>query len=213
MPHLIKGAGISLFVALIAELIGTALGLLLALVRLYGPVWLRIPAIAYVDLMRGTPMLVQILFAYFALPSLISQVTGHSFDIQPLHAGIVALGLNSAAYVSEVYRSTIGSIDRGQSEAARSLGLNWRQAMRYVVLPQAFRIAVPPLGNEFITLVKDTSLLSVIAVNEIVKEGQIYIGRTYAAFPAYLGIALTYLLMTVTISALLRQLERRLRIP
>lgn len=163
--------------------------------------------------MRGTPMLVQILFVYFGLPGLVNELTGHAVNIQPLYAGIAALGLNSAAYVSEVYRATIGSIDKGQAEAARALGLGRVQTMIHVVLPQAFRIAVPPLGNEFITLLKDTSLLSVIAVTEIVRGGQIYIARTYAAFPGYLGIALTYLVMTVAISAMLRILERRLRVP
>lgn len=213
MPALVRGGVIAVFVVVCSELIGTMLGLAIALCRLSRRKLLSIPSLVYVDLVRGTPMLVQILFVYFGLPSLISSITGQPFNIHPLVAGISALGLNSAAYVSEIYRTAISSIDKGQTEAAKALGLSSLQTFRYVIFPQAFRWAVPPLGNEFITLLKDTSLLSVIAVMEVVKEGQLYMARTYAVFPTYLGIALVYVLMTLSITSVLRVVERRLARP
>ncbi len=213
LPLLVHGAVIAVSVVVFAELLGTILGLSIALCRLSGRKILTIPALIYVDLIRGTPMLVQILFVYFGVPAVVSGLTGHPFNIPPLVAGVAALGLNSAAYVSEVYRTAIGSIDRGQTEAAKALGLGRIQTMRHIVLPQAIRWAIPPLGNEFITLLKDTSLLSVIAVLEIVKQGQLYMARTYAVFPTYLAIAGVYLVMTITIATALRLLERKLRVP
>lgn len=213
MPSLIRGAGIAILVVFFAEIIGTVIGLILALCRLAKTRWLSWPALVYVDLIRGTPMLVQILIAYFGIPSVYFSLTGDTLDIPPLAAGVAALGLNSAAYVSEIYRTAIANIDRGQTEASRALGLSWVQTMRYVVLPQAFRWAVPPLGNEFITLLKDTSLLSVIAVVEILKAGQLYAARTYAIFPTYIAIAIVYLVMTLTITTGLRALEKKLKVP
>ena len=220
MPSLLRGAGIAVVVVACAELIGTTLGLLVALLRLSGRRWLSVPALVYVDLIRGTPMLVQILFLYFGVPGLVSGLTGRPFTLgrtldayYPYLAGVAALGFNSAAYVSEIYRATLGAVDRGQTEAAKALGLSPAQTFRHVVFPQAFRVAVPPLGNEFVTLLKDTSLLSVIAVAEIVKQGEIYRARTYAVFPTYLAVAMVYVAMTVTITAGLRVLERKLRIP
>lgn len=213
MPALWRGAGIAIVVVIFAEIIGSIIGIVVALCRLSKKRFLVWPAVVYVDLIRGTPMLVQILFVYFGIPSLVSAITGGMFNIPPLYAGIAALGLNSGAYVSEVYRTAIGSIDRGQTEAAKSLGMSSIQTMRYVVFPQAFRWAIPPLGNEFITLLKDTSLLSVIAVTEIVKMGDIYKSRTYAIFPTYLAVAIVYIILTLSISYSLRYVEKRLRIP
>lgn len=213
LPELAKGAGIAVLVVLIAEAIGTVLGLGLALMRLSGSRALSIVAGTYVDLIRGTPMLVQILFVYFGIPSLISSLRGAPFNPDPIASGTLALGLNSAAYVSEIYRAVLSSIDRGQNEAACALGFSPVQRFRYIIFPQAFRIAIPPLGNEFITLLKDTSLLSVIAVMEIVKAGQLYMARTYAVFPAYLAVALVYVLLTLTITNILRVVERRMKLP
>jgi His/Glu/Gln/Arg/opine family amino acid ABC transporter permease subunit len=220
MPSLLDGAKIAIEVVICAELIGTIVGLLLALCRLAKTRWLSWPALVYVDVIRGTPMLVQILIIYFGIPGLVMSITGEPFSTNetvnnyyPYIAGIVALGFNSAAYVSEVYRTAISSIDKGQTEAARALGLSRLQTMRHVVLPQAFRWAIPPLGNEFITLLKDTSLLSTISVIEVVRAGQLYTSRTAAVFPTYIGIALVYLVMTLVISFGLRALERKLKVP
>jgi len=213
LPALLRGAWIAVYVVVAAELIGVSFGLIIALLRLSKSRWMNIPALIYVDLIRGTPMLVQILFLYFGLPSLISAISGRPWSIDPILAGILALGFNSAAYVSEVFRTAIGSLDKGQTEAARALGLNRLQTFRFVVLPQAFRWAIPPLGNEFITLLKDTSLLSVIGVAEILKEGQLYAARTYAIFPTYIGIAIVYIVLTLSIANVLRYVERKLKVP
>jgi His/Glu/Gln/Arg/opine family amino acid ABC transporter permease subunit len=220
MPSLLQGALIAIVVVICAEVIGTTVGLLLALCRLAKTRWLSWPALVYVDVIRGTPMLVQILIAYFGVPGLVMSITGEPFstnetfnDYFPYIAGIAALGFNSAAYVSEIYRTAIGNIDKGQSEAARALGLSRFQTLRHIVLPQAFRWAIPPLGNEFITLLKDTSLLSAISVIEVVRAGQLYTARTAAVFPTYIGIALVYLAMTLVVSYGLRTLERKLKVP
>jgi polar amino acid transport system permease protein len=173
----------------------------------------RLAVTGYVDLFRGTPLLVQILFIYFGIPGLVNSLTGEPCNIDPLVAGMIAFGLNSGAYLCEIYRAGIESVDRGQWEAAHSLGMTSRQAFLSVILPQAFRRSLPAAGHDFIILIKDTSLLSVIAVTEITKEGQLFIARTYAAFPAYIAIALTYLLITFTVSRALRALERRLATP
>jgi His/Glu/Gln/Arg/opine family amino acid ABC transporter permease subunit len=212
-PALLNGAWIAVAVVVAAETIGITVGLMIALMRLSTSRWLSVPALVYVDLIRGTPMLVQILFLYFGLPALVTELTGGRFIINPYVAGVLALGFNSAAYVSEIYRTAIGSLDKGQSEAARALGLTRVQTMRYVIFPQAFRWAVPPLGNEFITLLKDTSLLSVIGVIEILKAGQLYAARTYAVFPSYLGVAIMYIILTISIANILRVVERKLKVP
>lgn len=210
LPRLWEGAIITVRIAFFAEVIGIVLGLTLAVGRLYGPWWIRWLVLGYVDVMRGTPMLVQILFLYFGLPALISSLSDQAFSFQAEVAGVLALGLNSGAYLSEIFRSAITSIDHGQSEAARSLGMTAPQNFRFVVAPQALFRALPPMGNEFITLLKDTSLLSVIAVTEIVKVGQLYAARTYAVFPTYLAIGVTYFVLVFTISRLLMLLERRM---
>lgn len=125
-------------------------------------------------------------------------------------AAIIACSINSGAYVAEIFRAGIQSIEKGQMEAARSLGMTRGQAMRYVILPQAFRRVVPPLGNEFIALMKDTSILSAIGVEELVRKGQLYVAVTYQPFPIYMGIALVYLVLTLTISRWVAYTERRL---
>lgn len=126
----------------------------------------------YVELFRGTPLLVQIFMIYFALPMVIGQ------SINPYVAAVTACSINSGAYVSEIFRAGIQSIDKGQMEAGRSLGLTWAQTMRYIVMPQAFKAIIPPLGNEFIAMMKDTSLVSVIGFEELTRRGQLIIART-----------------------------------
>jgi polar amino acid transport system permease protein len=172
--------------------------------------YLKIPAMIYIDSIRGTPLFVQILLFYYGLPNLYFQFTGKPFTIDPMIAAVVVCSLNSGAYVAEIVRAGIQSIERGQMEAARSLGMSHTQAMRYIILPQAFKRIVPPLGNEFIVLLKDTSLLSVIGVVELTQSGKLYVAATYAAFPAYIGVALVYLVMTLTISRFVAWTERRL---
>lgn len=213
MPFLLQGAVYTVGTAGISEIIAVVLGLALALGRLFGNRPLQLGVIAYVDAIRGTPLLVQILFIYFGLPSLINSITGHPANINPFVAGIIAFSLNGAAYLSEIFRAGINSVDKGQWEAARSLGFSRSGTFFSVILPQAFRQSLPPMGNDFITLIKDTSLLSVIAVSEITMEGQNYIARSYAAFPTYVAIALTYLILTFSLSRFFAWLEKRFRLP
>lgn len=143
---------------------------------------------------------------YFGLPSLIGR------PVPPFVAAIAAMGINSGAYVAEIVRAGIQAIDRGQTEAARSLGLTAAQTMRYVIFPQAIRRIIPPLGNEFIALLKDSSLVSVIALEELLRKGQVVITRTFRPFEVYTVIAILYLIMTLAISKLVSWSERKLKI-
>ncbi|HSH57395.1 MAG TPA: amino acid ABC transporter permease, partial [Halomonas sp.] len=163
----------------------------------------RLPAIFYIEVFRGTPILVQVLFIFYGLPQILGE------PINALTAGIAAIAVNSGAYISEVVRGGVQSIERGQREAALSLGLSRTQAFRYVIWPQALRRMIPPLGNQAIISIKDTSLFSVIGVGELVRQGQIYIATTFTAMEVYLMVAMLYLAITWTLSILLRQLERR----
>lgn len=204
---LLKGTVITLELTAAGVAIGIIIGLFMALMRLSGSRILRGMAIVYIDFFRGTPLLVQILMVYFALPQLLRfQVP----DNYPIMAGMLALGLNSGAYVAEIFRAGIQSIDRGQGEAARSLGMTQTQAMRHVILPQAVKRVIPPLGNEFIALLKDSSLVSIIALQDLMYTGKLIVSRTYQPFVIYFEVALFYLAMTLILSRLVNYSERRL---
>lgn len=203
-PMLLKGAGTTLEITLISVTIGTLLGLFISLLRLSSNKFLSTIGLVYVDLFRGTPLLVQILLINFAvLPSILGG------DFPSIVSGLVALSLNSAAYVAEIFRAGIQSIDRGQMEAARSLGMTHGQAMRYIIIPQAFKRVIPPLGNEFIAMLKDSSLVSVIALQELAMTGTLIAGRTYRAYEAYISVAILYLIMTMILSRFVAYMERR----
>jgi His/Glu/Gln/Arg/opine family amino acid ABC transporter permease subunit len=210
MPQLLKGAVLTVEITALSVFFGMLIGLIMGLGKLSKKLYFKIPAMVYIDSIRGTPLFVQILLFYYGLPNLYFQFTGSPFTIDPMIAAVVVCSLNSGAYVAEIVRAGIQSIERGQMEAARSLGMSHSQAMRYIILPQAFKRIVPPLGNEFIVLLKDTSLLSVIGVVELTQSGKLYVAATYAAFPAYIGVALVYLVMTLTISRFVAWTERRL---
>ncbi|MEW6422075.1 MAG: amino acid ABC transporter permease [Deinococcota bacterium] len=201
LPTLLAAAPITLGYALAAMLLGLPLALLVALARLsrIGP--LRWVSGVYVSFMRGTPLLVQIFVIYYGLPSF-------GITVSPLVGGVAALTLNSAAYLSETIRAAILSVPRGQWEAAYSLGLTPRQTLRLIILPQAARVALPSLGNTLIGLVKDTSLVSVITVVELLRSAQLVIARTFEPFGPYLAAALIYW----AISSLLELVQRRLEV-
>jgi arginine/lysine/histidine/glutamine transport system substrate-binding/permease protein len=163
----------------------------------------------YGDFFRGTPLLVQLFMVYFGLPALF-QGLGLAFSLDRFVAAVLALSLNLAAYLAEILRGGIASIERGQWEAADALAMNPIQRMRFVVFPQALRQVLPPLGNEFITLIKDTSLAAVIGFDELFRQGQLTVATTYRAFEVYGAVALVYLVMTTAASLLFRWLERRL---
>lgn len=154
-------------------------------------------------------MLVQIFMIYFGLPAIAQQI-GFDFSLDRLAAAVLALSLNSAAYIAEIVRAGIQSIDLGQSEAAESLGLDSIQTMRYVIFPQAFRRMLPPLGNEFITLLKDTSLVAVIGFEELFRKGQLIVATNYRAFEIYAAVAIVYLCLTLLSSQGFSWLEKRL---
>ncbi|MDG6244297.1 MAG: amino acid ABC transporter permease [Methanolobus sp.] len=210
LPDLIVGSMITIEITSFSLFFGMILGTISGLGKLSRKRILRYLSIVYIDFIRGTPLLVQILLFYYGLPGLYSNVTGNPLSIDPIIAGIIVCSINSGAYIAEIVRAGIQSIDRGQMEAARSLGMNESMAMREIILPQAFRRIIPPLGNEFIALLKDSSLLAVIGVHELLKTGQLYISRTFAAFPVYIAVALMYLILTILISRLVAYSERRL---
>lgn len=212
LPHLFTGALYTIWITAIAVSLGVIIGMFVGMIRLSSNIILRGLSRIYVDCIRGTPLLVQILLIYIGIPNLLYALTGNQMPINVYVAGIAACGLNSGAYVAEIVRSGIQSIDRGQTEAARSLGMTQVQTMRHIILPQAIKRVIPPLGNEFIAMLKDTSLLSVIGVEELTRKGQLFIAVTFAPFPVYLGILLMYLVMTLSISQLVAFAERRLAV-
>ena len=196
IPHLLPGVPWTLLISFGGLAIGFVIGIIFGLMRISSLIF-------YIEVFRGTPILVQVLFIFYGLP----QILGG--PINALTAGIAAIAVNSGAYISEVVRGGVQSIERGQREASLSLGLSRTQAFRYVIWPQAFRRMIPPLGNQAIISIKDTSLFSVIGVGELVRQGQIYIATTFTAMEVYLMVAVLYLAITWTLSIVLRQLERR----
>lgn len=205
LPLLLMGAAITVKITALSVIVGIIIGLFMGIARIVNIRIFRIIAAVYVDFFRGTPLLVQIFLVYFALPLL----TGQRSD--PYVAAISACGLNSGAYVTEIFRSGIQSIDKGQMEAGRSLGMTWVQTMRYIIIPQAFKRVIPQLGNEFIALLKDSSLVSVIGFEELTRRGQLIIAKTYASVEIWTCVAIIYLIMTLSISRFVAYLEWRFK--
>ncbi|WP_078549076.1 amino acid ABC transporter permease [Litchfieldia alkalitelluris] len=203
-PFFLKGTLLTIGLSFAGILFGTILGLFIGLGKISRNKLVAFPFQCYITFFRGTPLLVQIFLIHFGLvPALINETN-------PIFAGILALSLNAAAYIAEIFRAGIQSIDRGQMEAARSLGMNHIQAMRYIILPQAFKRMIPPLGNEFIILIKDSSLIAFIAAPEIMYWARAMQGKYFKAWEPYLTAALIYLVLTLTLSIILNRLERRL---
>lgn len=205
-PLLLVGAAVTVQITALSVGFGLIIGMFVGMARL-SRLWpVKTAATVYVDFIRGTPLLVQIFLIYFALPIVLGT------RIDPFIAAITACSINSGAYVAEIFRAGIQSIDKGQMEAGRSLGMSWPQTMRHIILPQAFKRVIPPLGNEFIAMLKDSSLVSVIGFEELTRRGQLIIARTYGSFEIWLTVAFIYLVMTFTISRLVDYLERRYKI-
>ena len=209
-PSLLQGAVITVEVTTCSIFFGLIMGTIAAFGKLSKKSVFKIPSTMYVDFMRGTPLFVQILIFYYGIPGLINGITGEVFRIDPIIAGIAVCSINSGAYIAEIVRAGIKSVDRGQMEAARSLGMTERLSMKEVIMPQAVRLIIPPLGNEFIALLKDSSLLAIIGVHELSKNGMLYVSKTFASFPAYISVAFVYLALTLGISRVLNYIERRL---
>ena len=205
LPMLLEGLLVTLQIAGVGCGIGLSLGTLLALMQTSQLGLLRGIVATYVTIIRGTPMLIQILCAYYVLPQI-------GIQIPAIWAAIIAIGLNSAAYISQIIRSGISSVSIGQIEAGKVLGLTTTQIARYIVLPQAFRVVLPALGNEFVTLIKDSSLASMIGVAELSRQGRLIISRTYDAISIFLAVAILYLIITTAISLIIAKLEQRTKI-
>src|SRR3989344_6675168 len=203
IPYLLRGAAVTLQIATLSCILGILFGTLCGLGLTSKNRLVRFLLSIYTTLFRGTPMLIQIVFVTIALPTL-----GIGFS---RFWGVVwAIALNSGAYIAHIIKSGISSVSVGQREAGKTLGLSNTQIIRYIILPQAIRVVLPALGNEFITLVKDSSLASIVGIQELTKEGEILSSRTLDALTIYLGVALGYLIITTALSLLLSLIERRM---
>ena len=203
-PFFLEGTWVTIKLSLIGIAIGTILGLLIGMGKMMRNKILAFPFVVYITFFRGTPLFVQILLIHFGVVPAIIGTT------DAIIATIVALSLNAAAYIAEIFRAGIQSIDKGQMEGARSLGMSHAQAMRYVILPQAIKRIIPPLGNEFIVLLKESSIAAVIAAPELMYWGRAMGAQYNKVWEPYLTAALIYLFLTLTLSFALNRLERRL---
>ncbi|MBT3827829.1 amino acid ABC transporter permease [bacterium] len=203
LPQLMRGAQITILIGLISCIIGLALGTMFGLALESTTRTLKYPVYLITTVLRGTPMVIQIVFMYAFLP-----IVG--INLPPLWTAIIAVGMNSAAYISSIVRSGIKSISSGQVEAAKVLGFSRLQTLWYIILPRIMRVMLPPLGNELIVLVKDSSLASFIGVTELFKQGSIITSTTYDALSVYAAVGAVYLLITGTLTMGLTALEVRL---
>lgn len=200
----IRGIGITLALTVVGYLGGFVLGLFVGMGKLSKKKWIYYPSKYYVDFFRGTPLLVQILLIHLAL---IPGIFGHSLGY--FVSGALALILNSAAYNAEIIRAGIQSIEKGQMEAARSLGMTQNVAMKNIILPQAFRRMVPPLGNELIALLKDSSLVTIIAANDLLYAGKVVAGAYSRFWEPYITVAILYLCLTFVFGKIISYVEKR----
>ncbi len=205
--YVLEGLKNTIIMALFATLIGIALGIIIAIIRDNYEKNKKLPILngicnIYVSVIRGTPALLQLMIIYY--------VVFKSVDINGVLVGIIAFGLNSAAYVSEIIKAGINSINKGQMEASRALGFNYSQSMKYIIMPQAIKNILPALGNEFITLLKETSVAGYIGIIELTKSSDIIASRTYDYFFPLIMVAIIYLIMTLGLSKLVEAMERKL---
>lgn len=207
---LLKGLGMTLLLSLLAVVSGSVLGFLLTLLRLSKIKIVSHIALLYVEIFRGTPLLVQVLllYAFINIPVTIFL----SIDLSSFIPGMLALTLNSTAYVSELIRGGIHSIDKGQSEASLSLGLSEAQTMQHIIMPQAFKVIVPSLGNEFVTIIKETSIFMYLGITELMYSAMMIKVQTYRIKEVYLVVALLYFLLTYPTSKLMLYIEYRLKV-
>lgn len=207
---LLKGMSVTAQVTVLSLLIAIALGLVSCLMGMSKFKVLSFISKFYIWLIRGTPFIVQLFIIYFGIPQFIMAIGISGFKISAFAAATITLALNAGAYISEIFRGAINAVDKGQMEAARSLGLSKSKAMVKVVLPQAFKICVPSLCNQFIITLKDSSLASTISLKEIVFQGQQYAFSTYKMFATYIMIGVAYLVVISILSFLIKLIERRL---
>lgn len=207
---MLRGAGVSLMLALGAVVIGCVIGILFAAAKLSGSKVLRFIGNVYVEIFRGTPMLLQVLFFYLGVPVLYQRITGTRMSADPYLVGLIALSCNSGAYQTELIRSGIQSVDKGQWEAGETLGIPYPVMMKEIILPQAFKLIIPPLVSEFITLIKDSSLISNIGALELLYSAQVLGKRYYDYLDPLILAGIMYLCMTVVTSYISKKVERRM---
>lgn len=203
-PMLMRGLKLTIEITIGGLFFGFILGSAAGLMKLSRNFLIRKIAGVYVEAIRGTPMLVQAMFLYYGVPMALG------VRIPPMTAGIIIIAVNSGAYIAEIVRGAVQSIHKGQFEAGRSIGLTNAQTMRYVIWPQALKRMIPPLGNQFIISLKDTSLLMVIGVGELMRTGQEITSVNFRAFEVYLAVACVYLVMTLSIAFIMRRIEKKL---
>ncbi|PEJ59939.1 MULTISPECIES: amino acid ABC transporter permease [unclassified Bacillus (in: firmicutes)] len=204
IPFFLKGTALTIGLSFAGIFFGTIIGLFIGLGKMLNNKWLALPFKWYINFFRGTPLFVQILLIHFGVvPYFIGETNA-------IAASIIALSLNAAAYIAEIFRAGIQSIDKGQMEASRSLGMTHGQAMRNVILPQAVKRMIPPLGNEFIVLIKESSIAAIIAAPEIMYWSRAMQGQYYKVWEPYFSAAAIYLVLTLSLSFVLNRIERRL---
>jgi polar amino acid transport system permease protein len=203
IPHLLKGAILTVELSVLAIMIGFSMGVLIGMARLSKSRLMRYPAFAYINIIRGTPLLVQLFLIYYGLPQF-------GIKFSPFLAALTGMALNDAAYVAEITRGAIQSIEKGQWEAARATGLTFTQSMVHVIFPQAFKRMIPPLGNEFILLIKASSLVSTIAMVELTRTAQLIASATFRPMELLVGAAMIYLAMNLILQYTLSRVEARL---
>lgn len=206
LPFLLEGTLVTLRLWVVASVLALALGLLVALARISGGRFLRVLAQLYLSAFRGTPMLIQLMILYYGL-------TTFKILLTPIQAALLGLSLHFGAYMSEAFRAAINAVDKGQWEASLALGLPRRKAFRHVILPQAFRIALPPLGNSVVDLMKGTAITSVIQVSELTRRADEISAGALVVMPILLVAAVIYWVLTETLSFVMRWIERRLALP
>ena len=217
-PYYLHGAKNTILIALLTVVLGTVFGTILALMRLSKKKPLRIVASSYVEFIRGTPLYVQILVIYYGLAQVgikfpeiewLSPILGMNFS--DFMSCVITLSINSAAYVAEIVRAGIQAVDKGQMEAARSLGMKNSLAMKEIIIPQAIKNILPALGNEFVTVIKESSIVAVIGIADLMNKAKIISGKTYMPFMPYLVVAFVYFILTFSLSKLMARFERRMK--
>jgi len=206
VPALLSGLSVTLEVTAIALVLATILGLAFGMLSISTNKVLKLVATIYVDIIRGTPLIVQAFFIYFGLPAALN------IKIPAFTAGVICISLNAGAYLVEIFRAGIMAVDKGQMEAARSLGMPYGKTMKLVILPQAIRKMVPAFINQFIISLKDTSLLSVIGIRELTQSGEIIIASNYRSFETWSFVAVFYFIIIMALTYAAKAMERRLQI-
>ena len=202
-PLFLEGATTTVLLSFFSVIVGVGCGTLMALARLSSNKFLSKAAKVYIDIIRGTPLLVQLYLVYFGLATVL--------DLNDFVSGVIAVSVNTTAYIAEIIRSGVQSVDKGQMEAARSMGMPKRMAMRQIILPQAMKNILPAIGNEFATLIKETSIVSLIGIHDLMYSSDTVRGATFTVFIPLLMTAFLYFVMTTTIAFFMDKLERKLQ--